>query len=255
MSDAAIRTEFYDGVGGARLALHRLGEGSPIVLLHGLFSSADMNWIRFGHAAAIAGRGYAVLMPDFRVHGESAAPQDAAAYPRDVLADDVAALVEHLGLESYDLGGFSLGARTTLHAVASGRLAPRRLVIGGMGEAGLSEWSRRADFFRRVIDEFETIDRDDPAYFSRQFLKSQGTDRMAARLLLDTMDDFDLARLDAVTQPTLVVCGAEDRDNGSAQALAARLVHADYAEVPGTHMSSVTKPDLSRAIASWLGDA
>ncbi|HCI61163.1 MAG TPA: alpha/beta hydrolase, partial [Erythrobacter sp.] len=41
-----------------------------------------------------------------------------------------------------------------------------------------------------------------------------GVDRVAARLLLDTMPDLDLALLDNITMPTLVVCGDEDRDNG-----------------------------------------
>ena len=248
-------TEMIDSFDGTRLALHRVGQGRPLVLLHGLFSSADMNWIRWGHAARIAEQGYEVLMPDFRVHGESDAPLDPTAYPRDVLVRDVEALVAALELEDYDLGGFSLGARTALHGVGKGALTPRRLVVGGMGIAGLGEWSKRMAYFLRVIDEFDTISRDDPAYFSRQFLKSQGVDRQAARLLLLTMSDFDDALFDAVTCPTLVVCGDEDRDNGSAADLAARLPDATYAEVPGTHMSSVTKPQLGEAIARWLGPA
>ncbi len=250
-----MNTEFFDSFDGTRLALHRHGAGRPLVLLHGLFSSARMNWIKWGHHEAIAARGYEVLMLDFRVHGESEAPHDPERYPANVLVRDVAALVDHLRLEDYDLGGFSLGARTSLHAVAGGVLAPARLVVGGMGTAGLGEWQRRAAKFRRVIDEFDAIPRGDPDYFSMQFLKSQGVDRVAARLLLDTMPDLDLAQLDRVVMPTLVVCGDEDRDNGSAEELAALLPAADFVEVPGTHMGSVTKPDLGRAIAEWLGQA
>jgi pimeloyl-ACP methyl ester carboxylesterase len=52
--------------------------------------------------------------------------------------------------------------------------------------------------------------------------------------------------------PTLVVCGAEDDDNGSAEQLAAALPDAIFREVPGTHMSSVTKPELGEAIAQFL---
>lgn len=245
-------TKRFSSFDGVELALHRVGSGTPFVLLHGLFSNADMNWIRWGHAETIAAAGYEVLMLDFRVHGESEAPHDPAKYPENVLVRDLAALVDHLGLEDYVLGGFSLGARTSLHAVAQGVLYPARLVVGGMGTAGLGEWSRRAAHFLRVIDEFDTITRDDPAYFSRQFLKSQGTDRVAARLLLQTLPDLDLAMLAKVTMPTLVVCGDEDRDNGSAVELAALLPNATYTEVPGTHMSSVTKPDLGQAIAEWL---
>lgn len=251
MSDA--RTEYFTSFDGTRLAVHRTGEGRPLVLLHGLFSSAEMNWIKWGHDRAIAAQGYAVIMLDFRVHGESEAPQDPGKYPQNVLVRDVAALVDHLGLEDYDLGGFSLGARTSLHGVAHGVLHPARLIVGGMGTAGLGEWAKRSAHFKRVIDEFENIPRGDPAYFSMQFLKSQGVDRVAARLLLDTMPDLDLALLANVTMPALVVCGDEDRDNGSAEELAALLPDATFVEVPGTHMGSVTKPDLGRAMAEWLG--
>jgi pimeloyl-ACP methyl ester carboxylesterase len=248
-----MTTERFASFDGAQLALHRYGKGRPFVLLHGLFSSAQMNWIKWGHHEAIAAKGYEVLMLDFRVHGESDAPREPEAYPENVLVRDVVALVEHLGLEDYDLGGFSLGARTSLHAVAHGVLDPKHLIVGGMGTAGLGEWAKRSAHFKRVIDEFDSIERGDPAYFSMQFLKSQGVDRVAARLLLDTMPDLDLSLLDNVTIPTLVVCGDEDRDNGSAEELAERLPNADFVEVPGTHMGSVTKPDLGRAMAEWLG--
>ena len=249
-----MRTERFASFDGTQLALHRHGSGRAFVLLHGLFSSAQMNWIKWGHHEVIAARGYEVLMLDFRVHGESEAPHDPGKYPANVLVRDVVALVEHLGLEDYDLGGFSLGARTSLHAVANGLLEPARLVVGGMGIAGLSEWKQRAAHFRRVIDEFDAIPRGDPAYFSMQFLKSQGVDRVAARHLIDSMSDLDPRLLDRIGMPTLVVCGDEDRDNGSAEELAATLPQADFVEIPGTHMSSVTKPDLGLAIAEWLGE-
>jgi pimeloyl-ACP methyl ester carboxylesterase len=249
-----ITTEHFASFDGTRLAFHTEGEGRPVLLLHGLFSSAQMNWIKWGHGARLATAGFKAIMLDFRVHGQSEAPREASAYPPGVLVRDVAALAEHLGLEpgGFDLVGFSLGARTAIHAVGYGILEPRRLAICGMGVAGLSDWERRADHFKRVIDEFDTIRPGDPAYTARTFLKSQGVDRVAARLLLDAMDDFDLARLAAITMPTAVICGDEDQDNGSAEELAALLPDARYIEVPGTHLNSVTKPDLGEALARFL---
>ena len=247
--------EYVTSFDGTRLALHRTGEGPPVLLLHGLFSSAQMNWIKFGHAGAIAAQGYEVLMPDLRVHGESDAPQDAGAYPEDVLVRDLSTLVEQIGLTDYDLGGFSLGARTVLHAVTKGAVAPKRLIVGGMGVAGLTGWSKRAAHFTRVIDEFDAIPKGDPAWFAVQFMKSQKIDRTAAGHLISSFTDLSLDMLPNVTMPTLVVCGDEDDDNGSASDLADRLPDATYAEVPGTHMGSVTRPELGRAIADWLGPA
>lgn len=250
-----MHREAFPGFGGAQLALYRLGEGPPLVLLHGLFSSAGMNWTKFGHAETIAAQGYEVLMPDLRAHGASAAPHDVAAYPPDVLVRDLGALVAHLGLREYDLGGFSLGARTVLHAVAKGVVAPRRLIVGGMGLEGLTGWEKRAAHFVRVIDEFDAIPRGDPAWMAVQFLKSQKVDRTAARLLIGSFTNLPLDLLDQVTMPTLVICGDEDEDNGPAADLAARLPDARYVAVPGTHMGSVTRPELGRAIANWLGPA
>ena len=83
MADTALhRFESFDGV---EIAWHELGEGRPLVLIHGYFSNAWTNWIRYGHAAKIAAAGFRVIMPDLRAHGESAKPHDPAAYPPDVL--------------------------------------------------------------------------------------------------------------------------------------------------------------------------
>ena len=52
--------------------------------------------------------------------------------------------------------------------------------------------------------------------------------------------------------PTLVLCGAQDDDNGDPDALAAALPDALRATIPGTHMSSVTQPELGRELVSFL---
>ncbi len=61
-----------------------------------------------------------------------------------------------------------------------------------------------------------------------------------------------LARLSAIRMPAAAICGAEDQDNGSAEELAAMLPDATYIEVPGSHMSSVTKPEMGEAIVGFL---
>src|SRR5437868_14786433 len=102
-----------------------MGQGRPLILLHGLFSDANMNWIRFGHAALIASVGFRVIMPDLRAHGLSSSPHEPEYYPRGILARDLRELIAHLGLTEFDLGGFSLGARTTVEGGGEG-LGPRR---------------------------------------------------------------------------------------------------------------------------------
>lgn len=248
---SAARTERIASFDGAELAVHRLGEGRPVLLLHGLFSSAEMNWIRFGHAAKLAEAGFEAIMPDLRTHGASAKPHDPAAYPPGVLVRDAMAVIEALGLGDFDLVGFSLGARTAVGAVVAG-LSPKRLVLGGMGLEGLFEWERRSAFFVDAIDRFDEIGRGDPAYFAVQFMKTMKVDRTAARLLLGAVTDLSAGDLAKVTMPTLVVAGDKDRDNGSPQSLVDALPNARFEEAPGTHMSSVTEPALGKAIVRFL---
>lgn len=190
-------------------------------------------------------------MPDLRAHGQSGKPHDPEAYPHDVLVRDAKALVEHFGLGDYDLGGFSLGARTAVRCVLED-LAPRKLVLAGMGLEGLSDWNRRAAFFIDAIDRFEEVRQGDPAFMAVSFMKTQKVDRVAAKLLLQAVDDTSEDELAGVTPPTLVVCGDKDRDNGSPQALARALPDSTFTEIPGTHMSSVTGPELGEAIVRFL---
>jgi pimeloyl-ACP methyl ester carboxylesterase len=168
-----------------------------------------------------------------------------------VLALDLAALVAHLGLTDYDLGGFSLGARTSVRAVIAG-LRPKRLVLGGMGLEGLAGWSGRGAFFTDAIDRFDSVKHGDPAFFAVQFMKSMKIDRVAARHLLGTFADTAPEALAALTMPTLVVCGDQDRDNGDPAKLVEALPDARLAIIPGTHMSCVTKPELGQAIRDFL---
>ena len=249
MSEA--KTHFWTASDGVQLAYHELGERRPVIMLHGLFSDAYVNWIKFGHAARVAADGFRVIMPDLRAHGQSGKPHGEQYYPRGILARDLRELISLLQLADFDLGGFSLGARTTVEGVGEG-LRPRRTFLGGAGLEGLRNWKRRKTFFLEAIEMFDRVQRGDPHWLSIQFMKSQGVDRVAATQLLESFEDAFVTWLEAFTMPTLVVCGSEDDDNGSAEELANILPNAIFEEVPGTHMSSVTKPQLGEAIASFL---
>jgi pimeloyl-ACP methyl ester carboxylesterase len=249
MSEAQVH--FWTASDGVRLAYHEVGEGRPAILLHGLFSDAYVNWIKFGHAARIVADGFRVIMPDLRAHGQSDKPHGKQFYPRGILARDLRELIALLGLTDFDLGGFSLGARTTVEGVGEG-LRPRRAFLGGAGLDGLRNWKRRKTFFVEAIDQFDEVQRGDPHWLSIQFMKSQHVDRVAAAQLLESFEDAFMTWLEAFTMPTLVVCGSEDDNNGSAEELANVLPNAIFEEVPGTHMSSVTKPQLGEAIAHFL---
>lgn len=246
-------TQHFTAADGTRIAWHELGEGRPVVLIHGYMSDANTNWIRYGHAGKIAANGFRVIMPDLRAHGASDRPQDASAYWPDVLAEDNEALVEHLGLTDYDLGGYSLGARTTMRMLDRANVpAPARVIFVGMGLEGLVDTNRRGGHFRGILDNLGTFERGSPKWMVEAFLKTTKGDPVALRHILDTFVDTPLARVKAITQPTLVLAGEDDDDNGSHRELAEAIPGAELAEVPGGHMSAVTKPEMGNELAAFL---
>src|ERR1700760_2022677 len=218
-----LPVQYFSGRDGVQLAFREMGEGRPLVLIHGFFSTATVNWVRYGHAAKIAALGYRVVMPDLRGHGDSAKPHDPAAYPPDVLADDGFALVEALGLTGYALGGYSLGGR------AAGRTA----------------------HFRRILENQGGWDRRSPEGKAEAFMKSTGADPVAGLCLLGSNVDTPAEALAAIQAPVLVLAGDQDDDNGSTEELARVLPHGQAVRVPGNHMSAVAQPDLGRAIADY----
>jgi pimeloyl-ACP methyl ester carboxylesterase len=236
---------------GLELAYREMGMGRPLVLIHGYFSTAMVNWVRYGHAAKIAARGYRVVMPDLRGHGDSPKPHDAFFYPRDVLADDGLALVEHLKLTDYDLGGYSLGARTTVRMLVRGA-TPKRALVAGMGLEGILHTGGRGGHFRNILTNLGKHKPGSAEWMAEAFMKTVGGDPVALLHVLDTFEDTPREALSRIEIPTLVLTGAEDDDNGSAEALAASMPKGRYVVVPGNHMSAVTKPELGAAMADFL---
>lgn len=97
---------------GYRLHYDEYGEGArPIVLVHGLLMNRRM-FARLG--PALAERGNRVICLDLLGHGDSAQPEDLRLYSMPLFAEQVVALLDHLGLERAVVGGTSLGANVGL---------------------------------------------------------------------------------------------------------------------------------------------
>lgn len=233
----------FEARDGAKLAYRETGAGSPLILFHGLTSTATMAWIDTGHAEVLATRGHRVIMPDLRGHGDSVHRH---ALP-DALADDGLALVEHLGLDDYDLGGYSLGGRVVARMLVRGA-TPRRAIIGGQGTRQLAgEGGGAGDLVRHVAD--GTVGAESPM---AQWLKKSGADVTALVHVLDSLVPTGPADLAAIRVPTLVVAGEQDTRAASAKDLAEALPDATYVTIPGDHGSAAANPALAEAMADFL---
>ena len=249
----SLHRDTFTSFDGTRLAVTTLGDGPPVLLLHGLFSSAEVNWVRYGAAQAMADAGHRLILPDLRAHGGSEAPLDSSRYPTDVLAMDAEALVGALGLgPDLVIGGYSLGARTTARLLARGKVRAKAAILSGMGLTGLTGGEARGAFFIRMIEGAGSWVRGQPEFMAEAFMKANVAEPAAIVHLLRSQVNTPREALERIDLPVAIICGEADRDNGSAADLAGVLPNARLIEVPGNHMSAVTTPAFGRALVGAL---
>lgn len=133
------------------------GAGPPIVLLHGSTSTGSAD---FAAQLTLFSKAFLAYLPDARGHGRTR--WDAAdGFSYDMLVDDVVAFVDTLGLETFHLLGFSMGAMTALHVAARQPDRIRTLVVMGI----TTQREPRASVVRRTLDP-DRIERHDPRWAS-----------------------------------------------------------------------------------------
>jgi 2-succinyl-6-hydroxy-2,4-cyclohexadiene-1-carboxylate synthase len=263
---------------GARLHVAMAGpsDGRVLVLLHG-FTGSHVAWAPF--TASLAHHGVRCLAPDLLGHGASDAPAEPARYAMDAAVDDVAAVLDTLGLRATALLGYSMGGYL---ALAFALRYPERvdaliLESASPGIVDPEERRRRAASDEALahllesqgIERFVAVWERTPLLqlapsvpeTARQGLRSQrlacspvglaaslrGAGAGRRRPLWDELPRLDL--------PVLVIAGAEDeRYAALAGSIAAALPRAQRALMPGAgHTVHVDQPDaFLRAVVAFL---
>ena len=113
----------YAEVNGIRLYYEVHGAGEPLVLLHGGLGAVEM----FGEVLPLLAEGRQVVAVDLQAHGRTADIDRPLGY--EAMADDLAALIEHLGFERADFMGYSLGGGAALQTAIRHPGAVRKLVV------------------------------------------------------------------------------------------------------------------------------
>ncbi|MEA2657273.1 MAG: hypothetical protein QOI23_2638 [Chloroflexota bacterium] len=121
-TNAEKGTGKYAKVNGLDLYYEIHGEGRPMILLHGGLGSGEMFWPVLGQLT----QGHQVITPDLQGHGRTADIDR----PLDIrlMADDIAALIDQLGLEKPDVVGYSLGGGVAFQTAVKYPAKARRLV-------------------------------------------------------------------------------------------------------------------------------
>jgi len=219
---------------GLEIAYEAIGDGPPLVLLHGATSIGRDD---FAAQIPLLSKTFRLLIPDQRGHGRTRWDAERG-FEERWLADDLAGFADALGLESFHLLGFSMGGTVALHFGARWPDRLRTVVIAGTSP----DREPRTSVARRLMDPVRA-DRDEPAWaavLARRHDAGQGKGRwrqllpaIAADIGRQTL--VTAAELHRVDAPALIAVG--DRDPfvpvGQAWALQRQLPDARLLVVPG----------------------
>jgi pimeloyl-ACP methyl ester carboxylesterase len=134
----------YLNLNGLSLAYQEHGAGEPLILLHGGLGCGDM----IVESMAELTKHRRVIAPDLQAHGRTA---DIGRPLRwETMADDIAGLIQHLGLGSADVMGYSLGGQVAWRLAIQHPALVRRLVL-------LSTACKRTGWYPEVIAGFDAM--------------------------------------------------------------------------------------------------
>jgi pimeloyl-ACP methyl ester carboxylesterase len=239
---------------GVEIAFFDEGEGDPIVLVHGFASNKEINWVFPSWVSFLNHAGRRVIALDNRGHGQSTKLYDPADYHSAIMAEDVRALLDHLGLPRADVMGYSMGARNTAFLALAHPERVRSAVLGGLG-IHLVEGVGLPDTIAQGLEAPTLADVADPtAHTFRAFAEQTKSDlRALAACLRGSRQTLSRAEVGRIAVPLLVAVGGKDPIAGSPEELAALVPGAQALTIPDRdHMLAVGDKAFKAGVLGFL---
>ena len=244
----------YAKVNGLRMyyEIHGTG-GTPLVLVHGGGSTIGTN---FGRVMPLLARTRRVIAVEVQAHGHTLDVDRPFTFAQD--ADDVAALLDSLGVSTADVLGFSNGGTTALQVAIRHPAKVNRLVVAS---ANYKRDGMQPGFWDGMM---KASYADMPQPYKDAYLKinpsQAGVHAMFERdsKRMQGFEDIPDAAIRAIQAPTLVVVGDQDVIRVEhALALAGTLAHGRLCVLPGTHgsyLGEIMTPNVSaRTLDVFVG--
>ena len=227
--------------GSVEIAYLDEGDGKPIVLVHGFASTKEVNWVNPGWVSTLKRAGRRVIALDDRGHGQSSKLYNPADYHTTLMAEDVRALMDHLGIGHADVMGYSMGARITAFLALAHPQRVRTAILGGLG-MHLIEGVGLPESIADALEAPSLADVTDPQGRAfRAFADQTKSDRRAlAACIRGSRQELAREQAAAISQPVLIAIGTKDDVAGSPHELAAVIPGAQVLEIPNRdHMLAV----------------
>jgi pimeloyl-ACP methyl ester carboxylesterase len=240
---------------GVRVNYRVLGEGEPLVLIHGYSASGRTNWEAPGWFDVLAPH-YWLIVPDLRGHGLSEKPHRSQAYSLELLARDVLACMDAEGVDRARVFGYSMGGMVALELLLSHAERVSAAVVGGMGTRFPSRRDRMRG--RRGEEDGEAAPPRQPRRsfgFFRMYMRQYDALAVAAawRGVFRGRPPVDASRLGEIRTPVLCVAGTRDAFYAGARDLAARIPGAKFAALSGRgHVSAIADARLKAAVLEFF---
>ena len=200
-------TGAYAEVNGINLYYEIHGQGRPLILLHGGLGSGEM----FGPTLPALAATHQVILPDLQGHGRTADIDR----PIDIrlMADDIAALIDHLGLEKPDIVGYSLGGGVAFFTASKYPEKVEKLVMAAAHvrrDAIPAEMLAQQEQVNASAAEFL---KDTPMFelYNRVAPRPEDFPRLLDRMGASMAKDFDFSEeVRGLQVPTLIVAADAD---------------------------------------------
>lgn len=239
---------------GVDIAYIDEGAGEPVLLIHGFASNVATNWIDTGWIRTLNAAGYRAIALDNRGHGQSAKLYDREAYGAPLMAEDARRLLDHLGIASAHVIGYSMGARIAAFLAIAHPTRVRSLVFGGLG-VNMVRGMAGTGPIAHALEAPRIEDVTNPtARTFRAFAEQTKSDLKAlAAVIRSSRTPITAAALGELTCPVLVVVGERDVIGGSPTELAALIPGGRAVVLAGRdHMKAVGDKGFKEAVLEFF---
>ncbi|MEV8638496.1 alpha/beta fold hydrolase [Streptosporangium sp. NPDC051023] len=225
----------------------------PVLLLHGIASTGNGDWVETGTVAALNEAGRTAVVVDLRGHGDSPAPASAAETVAGAQAQDILAVLDEAGVETFDLVGYSLGARLAWAVAEAAPHRVRKVVLGGLSPVEPFAAVDIAALHRAVA---EGVQPEDPfTGMIAGMVGSRGPERAPGLVLVVeglAATPFEPKEWPGQTPPVFVV-GQDDMMTRGIERIVDLVGGAELVTVPGDHFGVLAGAEFRGTVVRALG--
>jgi pimeloyl-ACP methyl ester carboxylesterase len=205
-----------------------------------------------------------LILWDKRGHGQSDSPARAEDYSQEIVIDDLAALLDHLGVERAVIGGLSLGGYTAMRFFEKYPQRTRALILADTGPgyrnpARMKEWTDGRALVADMLEEkglegYFMSPEGNLGYTSATDIPHRSAKGLA-NVARHVMKDPPLVPAESITVPSLVIVGERDTPFlAASEYMATKIPDARYAVIANAgHAANLDNPeDFNRAVLDFL---